>query len=229
MTLEKEEQLQIRPASEHVGADITDVNLAASLSNGAFEKIEDAYNRYSLLIFRDQELSPAQQIAFARRFGELEISPRAQFALPGYPEILVLSNIIEDGKPIGNADAGRLGTRKPRGITFRTRRIPHLSRLRAEAAGDAHRRGARCGCVALWRQRDARRQCGGRLEHAQRRHLRLCGQTFSCRSTTCTCSPRRCAVRTARRLEHDMKIHTPKAGLAMKLLLRRAEADAIVA
>jgi len=51
---------------------------------------------------------------------------------------------------------------------------------------------------------------------------------FSCRSTTCTCSPRRCAVRTARRLEHDMKIHTPKAGLAMKLLLRRAEADAIV-
>src|SRR5215471_9820404 len=178
MTLEKEEQLQIRPASEHVGADITDVNLPASLSNGAFEKIEDAYNRYSLLIFRDQELSPAQQIAFARRFGELEISPRAQFALPGYPEILVLSNIIEDGKPIGNADAGRLGTRKPRGITFRTRRIPHLSRLRAEAAGDAHRRGARCGCVALWRQRDARRQCGGRLEHAQRRHLRLCGQTI---------------------------------------------------
>jgi taurine dioxygenase len=36
-----------------------------------------------------------------------EISPRTQFALPGYPEILVLSNIIENGKPIGNADAGR--------------------------------------------------------------------------------------------------------------------------
>ena len=38
----KEEQLHIKPASEHVGAEITDVNLAASLPKGAFEKIEDA-------------------------------------------------------------------------------------------------------------------------------------------------------------------------------------------
>ena len=94
---EKEQQLQIKPASEHVGAEIIDVNLAI-MPNGVFEKIEDAYNRYSLLIFRDQELSPEQQIAFARRFGELEVSPRTQFALPGYPEILVLSNIIEKWK-----------------------------------------------------------------------------------------------------------------------------------
>jgi taurine dioxygenase len=123
--------LQIRPASEHVGAEITDVNLAAGLPNGAFEKIEDAYNRYSLLIFRDQELSPEQQIAFARRFGELEISPRTQFALPGYPEILVLSNIIENGKPIGNADAGRTWhtdmsytKTPPRGSLLYAREIP---------------------------------------------------------------------------------------------------------
>jgi alpha-ketoglutarate-dependent taurine dioxygenase len=44
--------LQIKPVSEHVGAEISDVNLATSLSNDTFEKIEDAYNRYSLLIFR---------------------------------------------------------------------------------------------------------------------------------------------------------------------------------
>src|SRR6516162_2844864 len=81
---EKEQQLQVKPASEHVGAEIIEVNLAV-MPNGVFEKIEDAYNRYSLLIFRDQELSPEQQIAFARRFGELEISPRTQFALPGHP------------------------------------------------------------------------------------------------------------------------------------------------
>jgi taurine dioxygenase len=123
--------LQIKPASEHVGAEITDVNLAASLPKGAFEKIEDAYNRYSLLIFRDQELSPEQHIAFARRFGELEISPRTQFALPGYPEILVLSNIIENGKPIGNADAGRTWhtdmsytKTPPRGSLLYAREIP---------------------------------------------------------------------------------------------------------
>jgi hypothetical protein len=99
--------LQIKPLSEHVGAEISGVNLAAHLEDNTFEKIDDAYNRYSVLVFRDQKLTPEQQIAFARRFGELEISPRRQFALPGHPEILVLSNIIENGKPIGNADAGR--------------------------------------------------------------------------------------------------------------------------
>ena len=99
--------MQIKPLSEHVGAEISGVNLAADLPDDTFEKIDDAYNRYSVLVFRDQKLTPEQQIAFARRFGELEISPRTQFSLPGYPEILVLSNIIENGKPIGNADAGR--------------------------------------------------------------------------------------------------------------------------
>jgi taurine dioxygenase len=123
--------LQIKPASEHVGAEISDVNLAASLSNETFEKIDEAYNRYALLIFRDQQLSPEQQIALARRFGELEISPRTQFALTGYPEILVLSNIIENGKPIGNADAGRTWhtdmsytKTPPRGSLLYAREIP---------------------------------------------------------------------------------------------------------
>jgi taurine dioxygenase len=104
---QSEENLQIKPLSEHVGAEISGINLAADLADDTFKKIDDAYNRDSVLVFRDQKLAPEQQIAFARRFGELEISPRTQFALPGHPEILVLSNIIENGKPIGNADAGR--------------------------------------------------------------------------------------------------------------------------
>ncbi len=99
--------MQIEPLSKHVGAEIKGIDVAADLPDDVFEKIEDAYNRYSVLVFRGQRLTAAQQIAFARRFGELEISPRTQFALPGHPEVLVLSNIIENGKPIGNADAGR--------------------------------------------------------------------------------------------------------------------------
>ena len=85
---QSEEELQIRPLSEHVGAEISGVNLATDLADDTFEMIDDAYNRYSVLVFRDQKLTPEQQIAFARRFGELEISPRTQFALPGHPEIL---------------------------------------------------------------------------------------------------------------------------------------------
>src|SRR3979409_1747593 len=99
--------MQVRPLSQHVGAEIGGVAVAAALPDDVFQEIDDAYNRYSVLVFRDQKLTPAQQIAFARRFGDLEISPRTQFALPGHPEILVLSTIIENGKPIGNADAGR--------------------------------------------------------------------------------------------------------------------------
>jgi taurine dioxygenase len=98
--------MQIEPLSKCVGAEVKGVDVA-DLSDDAFEQIEDAYNRHSVLVFRDQNLTPEQHIAFARRFGDLEVSPRTQFALPGHPEVLVLSNIIENGKPIGNADAGR--------------------------------------------------------------------------------------------------------------------------
>ena len=123
--------MQIRPLSGHVGAEISCVNLAADLPGDTFQLIDDAYNRHSVLVFRDQQLTPEQQIAFARRFGELEISPRTQFSLPGYPEILVLSNIIENGRPVGNTDAGRTWhtdmsyTRTPpRGSLLYAREIP---------------------------------------------------------------------------------------------------------
>src|SRR5262245_21507563 len=123
--------MQIRPLSKCVGAEITGVDLSRPLADETFRQIDDAYNHQSVLVFREQTLTPEQQIAFARRFGELEISPRTQFALPGYPEILVLSNIVVDGKPIGNADAGRTWhtdmsyTRTPpRGSLLYAREVP---------------------------------------------------------------------------------------------------------
>ena len=76
------------------------------------QDIDDAYDRHSVLVFRDQKPTPEQQIAFSRRFGDSR-SSQHRFALPGHPGILVLSNIIEDGKPIGNAEAGRPGTDMP--------------------------------------------------------------------------------------------------------------------
>jgi taurine dioxygenase len=123
--------MQIKPLSKHVGAEIVGVDLATELPDDVFERIDDAWNRYSVLVFRDQKLTPEQQIAFSRRFGDLEISPRTQFALPGHPEILVLSNIIENGKPIGNAEAGRTWhtdmsytKTPPRGSLLYAREIP---------------------------------------------------------------------------------------------------------
>lgn len=123
--------LQVDPLAKHLGAEVKGVDLGVELEVGAFHRIEDAYNRYAVLVFRNQRIAPAQHVTFARRFGELEISPRTQFALPGHPEILVLSNIIENGKPIGNAEAGRtwhtdLSYTKtpPRGSLLYSREIP---------------------------------------------------------------------------------------------------------
>ena len=123
--------MEIQPLSKCVGAQISGIDVSKPLPDDDFKRIDDAYNQYSVLLFRDQKLTPEQQIAFSRRFGDLEISPRTQFALPGRPEVLVLSNIVVDGKPIGNADAGRTWhtdmsytKTPPRGSLLYAREIP---------------------------------------------------------------------------------------------------------
>jgi len=138
--------MEVRPLSKHVGAEIRGVDVSKPLTDDIFKKIDDAYNYYSVLVFRDQKLTPEQQIAFSRLFGELEISPRTQFALPGYPEILVLSNIVVDGQPIGNADAGRTWhtdmsytKTPPRGSLLYAREVP-FEKEALRTAGDPSRR-----------------------------------------------------------------------------------------
>jgi taurine dioxygenase len=87
--------MEIRPLSPQVGAEVIGVDISQPLPDDVFKTIDDAYNHYSVLVFRGQKLTPEQQIAFSRLFGELEVSPRTQFALPGHPEILVLSNKVK--------------------------------------------------------------------------------------------------------------------------------------
>ncbi|GAB7528179.1 TauD/TfdA family dioxygenase [Pseudomonas sp. 3A(2025)] len=59
------------------------------------------------MVFRDQHITPQQQIDFSRRFGVLQIHVLKQFLLANHPEILIVSNIVEDGQPIGLGDAGK--------------------------------------------------------------------------------------------------------------------------
>ena len=64
--------LQVRKVHPHVGAEISGVDLREPLPDDVFEAIRDAFHQHSILVFRDQDIDDAQQVAFSQRFGELE-------------------------------------------------------------------------------------------------------------------------------------------------------------
>ena len=98
---------EIRPFSGAVGAEIIGLDLAKPVNAEDFSRIHRAHLDHHVLVFRDQRISPEQQISFSRRFGELQIHVLKQFLLAGHPEILIVSNIIENGQHIGLGDAGK--------------------------------------------------------------------------------------------------------------------------
>ena len=98
--------MNITPSKNVIGAEIRDVDLAQPLSAAEFGRIEDAFNRHSVVCFPQQQLDEPQLVAFARRFGEVEKIFLTHYAHPEYPEIMFVSNIKKDGRDIGHADAG---------------------------------------------------------------------------------------------------------------------------
>lgn len=106
MTTATLQDFEIRPLDAALGAEVTGLDLSQPLADADFARIHRAHLEHHLVVFRDQRITPAQQIAFSRRFGPLQIHVLDQFQLAGHPEILIVSNVIEDGKPIGLGDAG---------------------------------------------------------------------------------------------------------------------------
>jgi taurine dioxygenase len=96
----------VAPTGAVLGAEIGRVDLGRDLDKVTFLRIEETFNRHGVIFFRDQRITVEQQIAFARRFGEVEINVNTQACLPGRPEVLLVSNIREKGRYIGLADAG---------------------------------------------------------------------------------------------------------------------------
>jgi alpha-ketoglutarate-dependent taurine dioxygenase len=91
--------------SAATGAEITGIDVR-TLDDRTFAAIRDVFLAHQVIVVRDQALQPAEQIAFSVRFGALEDQLNAHYTLPGYPEVLVLSNDVKDGKPVGLIDAG---------------------------------------------------------------------------------------------------------------------------
>jgi len=97
---------EVRPFDAPVGAEIVGLDISQPINDADFARIHRAHLDHHVVVFRDQRISPADHIAFSRRFGPLEIHVLHQFQLPQHPEILIVSNIKKDGEPIGLGDAG---------------------------------------------------------------------------------------------------------------------------
>jgi taurine dioxygenase len=106
-TLSPHQTIEITPfQGSPLGAEVTGLDLSQPLADEDFKRIHRAHLDHHVVVFRDQRITPDQQITFSRRFGPLQIHVLRQFQLSGHPEILIVSNVLEDGKPIGLGDAG---------------------------------------------------------------------------------------------------------------------------
>lgn len=99
--------LRIEPFDGAIGAAVIDVDLAQPLDAEERERLIEALNRHSVLVFRDQQIAPDEFLRYSRYFGDLEVHVLEQYLHPVHPEILVVSNILEYGRNIGIPDAGR--------------------------------------------------------------------------------------------------------------------------
>jgi taurine dioxygenase len=88
-------EIEIKPVAGNLGAEIHGIDLSRPLNESAYKKIRQALLDNCVIFFRDQDITPEQQIAFAGQFGELQVHPYIP-TLEGYPEIIELRS-NEDG------------------------------------------------------------------------------------------------------------------------------------
>jgi taurine dioxygenase len=99
--------MNIQPSGKALGAQIEGIDLAKPVSQTIFKQILMALGQHGVLVFAKQKVDTAAFAAFGRLFGDLEINVANQFHEPGFPEVMTLSNIVRDGKPVGLGDAGQ--------------------------------------------------------------------------------------------------------------------------
>jgi len=98
--------LKTRPLHPGFGIEVLDLDLSDPSSDAAVDALVDELNVHSLILVRGQKLSNARHVEISRRFGPLMTHVLKQFLTTGLPEIYVLSNVSENGKPIGNHKEG---------------------------------------------------------------------------------------------------------------------------
>jgi taurine dioxygenase len=102
--------MKIREMRQDFGLEILDIDLSGDISNEVFDEILEYYYRYSLLLFRNQNLSPKDQARLCHRFGQPKIETRKQYNYQECPEVSTIGNITNDqGKPLSFLARGGFG------------------------------------------------------------------------------------------------------------------------
>src|SRR5436190_16636951 len=99
--------MKVTTSGETLGATVAGLDLAQPLSQDEFDAVLRALGRFGVVRFPRQELTGRQLADFSARFGKLEINVANAFQEPGIPEVMILSNVVENGEPVGLADAGQ--------------------------------------------------------------------------------------------------------------------------
>jgi len=97
----------LRPLSAALGAEIIGVDLSEEIDDHTFAQIRDAWHRNLVILLRGQELSEEDQVRFAEKFGPPAVIHTKQF-VRNHPAVMLISNIREDGKPIGALPDGEM-------------------------------------------------------------------------------------------------------------------------
>ena len=100
--------MKVIPSGEALGARIEGLNLAGPLPAADLVGVLTALGRHGVVRFPNQKLTGRQLADFSRQLGDLEINVgSAGYQEPGVPEVMILSNLVENGRQIGLADAGQ--------------------------------------------------------------------------------------------------------------------------
>jgi taurine dioxygenase len=99
--------MQITPTGKTLGASITGIDLGNPLSDADLRTILRALGTHGVLCFPSQTFGVPEFAAFGHRFGDLEINVANLFYESARPEVMILSNMKRDGKPLGLNDAGQ--------------------------------------------------------------------------------------------------------------------------
>lgn len=100
--------LSVRRTNAVLGAEIQGIDLSKPLAATTVAELQRLWLEHEVIFFRQQHLTPEDHIHFSEQLGPVEVHVRTDCCRPGYPKVFIVSNIVENGKPIGAGDAGTI-------------------------------------------------------------------------------------------------------------------------